>query len=182
VTSSFTLFDEVVVRAARPEWSYEPTSGAGAQRHGGRFNARGTPALYTSLDFNTCAREVRFSLNVSPYTFYHLRVISRRILDLRKQDVLEALGFTEQDLACSNWESEMHRGLDPQSNRLAAKLIAMGAHGILVPSFAPGNAGVGSNLVLWRWNDSPAEANDGTAKVRVLNRSGLPKDRSSWES
>ncbi|MEJ0016938.1 MAG: RES domain-containing protein [Acetobacteraceae bacterium] len=38
-----------VYRAHHPRWSFEPQSGAGAARSGGRFNPVGTPALYTAL-------------------------------------------------------------------------------------------------------------------------------------
>ena len=35
-------------RAHNPLWSFQPLSGAGAARAGGRFNRIGTPALYLS--------------------------------------------------------------------------------------------------------------------------------------
>ena len=53
---SAAAFKERVVRAAKPEWAYAPSSGEGAARHGGRFNPKGVEALYTSLDFDTCAK------------------------------------------------------------------------------------------------------------------------------
>ena len=193
--SIFIAFDGRVIRAAKPEWSYAPTSGKGAARHGGRFNPKGTAALYTSLDINTSAREVRFSLNVSPYTFYYLHVRSPRIVDTRDLDVLEALGASDSDLACSNWESEMHRGQVPASQALALELAGQGAHGMLVRSFAPGATEQDVNLILWAWEevsgDETAQTAPGKvrkaddavhrAQVRVLERDRLPLDRSSWE-
>ena len=42
-------FVGTIYRALNPLWMRQPLSGEGARRHGGRFNARGTPALYTAL-------------------------------------------------------------------------------------------------------------------------------------
>ena len=44
-------------RALNPVYAREPLSGRGAELYGGRFNAKGTPALYTSLDPATALRE-----------------------------------------------------------------------------------------------------------------------------
>lgn len=193
--SIFSAFDGLVVRAAKPEWAYAPTSGEGAARHGGRFNPKGMAALYTSLDLNTSAREVRFSLNVSPYTFYYLHVRSPRIVDARDLDVLKTLGAGESDLACLNWESEMHRGQLPASHAFALELLRQGAQGMLVRSFAPGATEQDVNLVLWAWEEVSGDeaaqtapdvghkADDAVhrARVRVLERDRLPLDRSSWK-
>ena len=40
-------------RALNPVYARAPLSGRGAELYGGRFNAKGTPALYTSLDPTT---------------------------------------------------------------------------------------------------------------------------------
>ncbi|MGB0496480.1 MAG: RES family NAD+ phosphorylase, partial [Kangiellaceae bacterium] len=42
-------FNGIVFRAHNPKWAYQPDSGEGAARLGGRFNPKGTPAFYTSL-------------------------------------------------------------------------------------------------------------------------------------
>jgi RES domain-containing protein len=52
-------FDGVGYRAHHPGWAYQPTSGEGAERHGGRFNRKGLGALYTSLDINTAWMEAQ---------------------------------------------------------------------------------------------------------------------------
>ena len=52
-------FQGLVYRAHNPEWSWTPLSGEGARRHGGRFNRRGVPALYTSLSPLTAIREAQ---------------------------------------------------------------------------------------------------------------------------
>lgn len=174
-------FKATVVRAAKPYWTHKPTSGAGAARHGGRFNPVGLPALYTSFSFNTCAREVGFSLNADPYTFYFLDVTSDRIIDLTDREVREALGISWTELECPNWESDMHKGEEPASHALARRLIESDYAGAVVPSFATGSTPDDRNLVLWNWTDVTEVASPDDAAVSVLMRDALPKDTSSWD-
>lgn len=171
-----------LIRAAKPYWTYAPSSGEGAARHGGRFNPVGMPALYASFGFETAAREVRFSVTADPYTFYFLDVDCRPIADLTSASVRDALGVAFADLACPNWESEMHKGIEPASHALARRLIALGYAGIIVPSFARGAQDGDRNLVLWRWEDGTGRsaAGDAASTVRVLKRASLPADLSSW--
>lgn len=175
-------FSAVVVRASKPEWSYSPESGDGAAKHGGRFNLKGMPALYTSLTLETCTKEVRFSLNQIPYTFYCLKVESSRIPDLTGPSVRKALNVDWSDLACPNWESDMNKGLVPNSQRLAARLASDGYHGILVPSFAPLADDTDVNLVLWHWKPAADKGGDPDecAWVETLEADFLPKSRASW--
>lgn len=44
-------------RALNPVHAREPMSGCGAELYGGRFNAKGTPALYGALEVMTAVRE-----------------------------------------------------------------------------------------------------------------------------
>lgn len=49
-----------------PRWAVAPTSGAGARKHGGRFNRPGVDALYLALETETAIREYqRFHAAVS---------------------------------------------------------------------------------------------------------------------
>ena len=56
-------------RAHDPQWSFTPLSGAGAAIHGGRFNPRGTEALYLSLTVMTAVKEANqgFAFKILPY-------------------------------------------------------------------------------------------------------------------
>lgn len=171
-----------VTRAARPRWSVFPASGEGAAKTGGRFNAIGVPALYTSLKFETCALEVRFALNTDPFVFYQLDVESNSIADLTSPLERQKYEVDWADIECPNWESEMNKGLVPASQRIANRLIQEGVHGILVPSFASRAGREDINLVLWKW--ATATDHDGNldmaARVTVLSPNELPQNQSSW--
>lgn len=155
----------------------------GASPLGRRFNPRGVAALYTSFDFETCARELLFGLNTEQYTFYHLAVESSAIADLSSRKVREKLGIRWPELECPTWESEMNRGVIPTTHAVATRLIERGYRGVVVPSFAPGATRDDLNLVLWAWKaaaDQQGGAGD-CAWVSVLSPEALPKDRSSWD-
>ncbi|WP_170566066.1 RES family NAD+ phosphorylase [Ruegeria atlantica] len=170
-----------MIRAAKPRWSYLPTSGEGAARRGGRFNRIGEPTLYTSLTHEAAAREVRFSLNQEPYTFYFLAVDCCQIVDMTSRDTRNALGISWNYLANDNWESEMHRGLNPSTHVVADKLKAEGYAGILVNSFAPGATPDDVNLVLWNWEAVEQLPSDKPNAVMVLHRDDLPSSDASWK-
>ena len=55
----FIRFTDPVYRAHHPRWAFDPVSGEGARRHGGRFNRPGTPALYTALRMETAWLEAQ---------------------------------------------------------------------------------------------------------------------------
>jgi RES domain-containing protein len=169
-------FAGLVYRAHNPRWAYAPTSGEGAARHGGRFNARGTPALYTALDPKTAWMEAQQGMpfKAQPLTLVAYRVDCERVVDLTDPSVRAALGLAEDTLACP-WEDLASRGVTPPTWTLAKELIQAGHQGILVPSFAPGTEAAERNLVLWRWSDRPP------CRVQVIDDFGrLPKDDTSW--
>jgi RES domain-containing protein len=179
------IFDGLVYRAHNPRWAYLPTSGEGAARHGGRFNRKGLPALYTSLDITTAWLEAQQGLpfKAQPMTLVAYRVRCERIVDLTDPATLAANRIDAADLACP-WEDLASRGLWPPSWALADALIAQDVQGALVPSFAPApnpapnpapDATPRRNLVLWRWADDPPCA------VRVIDDFGrLPQDDRGW--
>ena len=169
-------FAGLVYRAHNPRWAYAPTSGEGAARHGGRFNARGTPALYTTLDPKTAWMEAQQGMpfKAQPLTLVGYRVDCERVVDLTDPAVLSAAGIADETLGCP-WEDLATQGLTPPTWHLAKALIQAGHHGILVPSFAPGTVVTEHNLVLWRWSDAPP------CRVQVIDDFGrLPKDAASW--
>ena len=142
-------------RAHNPRWAGDPLSGEGAARHGGRFNRKGVPALYTSLDPMTAWSEAQqaFVFKPQPTTLVAYDVDCTRVADLTQRETLSTLGLAAEDLACA-WEDLADRDHTPPTWLLADRLIADGAHGAIAPSQAPGTRPDAANLVLW---DRPGE-------------------------
>ena len=188
----------ILYRAHNPRWSYAPSSGAGAGRHSGRFNRRGTPALYTALDPKTAWMEAQQGMpfKAQPLTLVAYHLDCAPIADLTDPAVLATAGIDPADLACA-WEYLAARGIEPPGWRLADDLRAAGFHGAIVPSFAPGSAptqeaailghpddravapptweGRGRTLVLWTWSAAPP------CRIEVIDDFGrLPKNAASW--
>ena len=147
-------FRGLVYRAHNPRWTWNPTSGEGARRHGGRFNRIGVPALYTSLSPVTAIRES--SLLGRPLQLITLcayDVDAEPVFDALDPSQREAQGVKTDDTFCLNWEQDMLAGKIPASQRLADRLIAAGYTGMRVQSFAPGAGTDDLNLVFWRWGN-----------------------------
>ena len=151
-------FRALVYRAHNPQWSWPPISGEGARRHGGRFNRRGVPALYTSLAPLVAIREAQpLGRPMQPLTLCTYEVDAEPVFDALDPERRQALGVTEADLACPTWEAEMRAGAIPASQALADRLIAAGHVGMRVRSYAAGASAGDLNLVLWSWSaDRPA--------------------------
>ena len=168
---------EQVYRAHHPRWAYEPSSGAGAALHGGRFNPKGTAALYTARRVETAWLEAQQGFpfkGAQPMTICAEAVDCQDIVDLSDPSERRRLGVADSDLACA-WEDLASRGQVPPSWALARRLIASGVAGIIAPSFAPGASTADLNVVFWRWADA------GPHMVRVIDDNRrLPRDDSSW--
>ena len=132
-------FRGLVYRAHNPQWSWTPLSGEGARRHGGRFNRRGLPALYTSLSPLTAIREAQpLGRPMQPLTLWAYVVDVEPVVDTLDEDQCRAPGVGHSDLVCPTWEAEMLAGVVPASQALADRLIAAGHAGMRVRSFAAG--------------------------------------------
>lgn len=59
-------FQGELYRALNPIYAREPMSGRGAELYGGRFNRKGTPALYMSLSVMTALREANQAGSLQP--------------------------------------------------------------------------------------------------------------------
>ena len=162
----------LVYRAHHPRWAYSPASGQGAALYGGRFNAKGVEALYTSRRLETAWLEAQqsFPFKAQPMTLCTYRVDCDDMVDLTSPGERTRLGIGEADLACA-WEDLAARGLAPPSWSLARRLAAQGVAGILVNSYAAGATIADINAVFWRWADTPPH------QVKVVDDFGrLPKD------
>jgi RES domain-containing protein len=96
------------------------------------------------------------------------------IVDLRTNALRRKSGIDMSDLGCA-WKYDHTHGREPASWAIARRLIANGAAGILVPSFAIRAEANMHNLVLWTWGPKPPH------HVEVYDPSGrLSKDQLSW--
>jgi RES domain-containing protein len=141
----------LLYRALNPFYARDPLSGRGASLHGGRFNRKGTPALYTSLAPLTAIREANQVGDLQPTTLVAYRTDLGPVFDSRDPAALAARGFTAADLADARWRARMIAGKPVPTQDFAAALLADGFAGLLVRSFAAGTTGTDLNLVLWRW-------------------------------
>ena len=166
----------VAYRAHDPRWSFAPLSGEGAAVHGGRFNPKGTPAVYLALSVEGVLLEMGhgFAHRFDPLTICSYEVDMDGLVDLRTAEDQERSGVSPEELAAP-WANDLATGAVPASWKLARRLIAEGSAGILVPSFARGARPGVSNIVLWRWGaDLPH-------KVQVHDPEGrLPRNQASW--
>jgi RES domain-containing protein len=159
-------------------WSYQPLSGEGAKKHGGRFNRPGKIALYTSLDPTTAWMEAQqgFPFKPQPMTLVAYQVDCPDLVDLTQTKILKKLNLTKVDLACA-WEGLSSQGQEPPTWTLADKLHEMGFVGVIAPSFAPGCKKENRNFVLWEWSDTLPH------RISVIDDLGrLPKSGESWKT
>lgn len=143
-------FQGTCYRARDPKWAFSPLSGDGAKTHGGRFNAKGMPALYLALTIDGVIVETTqgFAHRLDPLTICSYHVDVDDVVDLRDDNGRKAKGVALAALACA-WADDVANGRYPASWRIADRLISQGSAGVLVPSFAIGARPDMTNLVLW---------------------------------
>ena len=138
-------------RALNPVYAREPLSGRGAELYGGRFNAKGTPALYTALAVMTAVREANQVGALQPTTLVSYDAEIERIFDTCDPAALASEDMDASALADQGWRDEMKATGLARTQAFSQRLIAKGFHGLLVRSFAPGASSDDMNLVLWAW-------------------------------
>ncbi len=148
----FVLPQPPLYRALNPVYARDPLSGKGAALNGGRFNRRGRAALYTALSAVGAVDEANQAGR--PFEPVTLVCYTGRIgpcLDGTDLAHLAAMGLTAALLAADDWRLQMRaRGLSG-AQVACERLITLGYHGLIAPSFAPGAAPGARNLVLWHW-------------------------------
>lgn len=138
-------------RALNPLYAREPLSGRGAELYGGRFNAKGVPALYAALSIMTALREANQVGSLQPTTLVAYDADIERVFDARDPLALAEHGLDRSALADTGWREQMKTSGEARTQAFAGRLIAEGYHGLLVRSFAPAAGEDDLNLVLWRW-------------------------------
>ncbi len=141
-------------RALNPVYAREPLSGHGAALHGGRFNAKGTPALYTALDPATALREANQAGSLQPTVLVSYNADLGPIFDTRDPDKLCQHGMSDTALTDPGWRRKMLEGDIIPTQDFAGGLIADGFAGLLIRSYARGTSEteMGFNIVLWQWS------------------------------
>jgi RES domain-containing protein len=147
-------FQGHLYRALNPIYAREPMSGRGAELYGGRFNRKGTPALYLSLSVMTALREANQAGSLQPTTLVCYDADIERIFDSRDETALRAEGMDPVSLADPTWRDRMKATGEAKAQTFARHLAAAGYNGLLVRSFAPGATENDINLVLWQWSDA----------------------------
>lgn len=142
-------------RALNPVYARDPLSGRGAELYGGRFNPKGTPALYASLSPVTALREANQVGTLQPTMLVAPEADIAPVFDVRDGDALSAFGMTHVDLASTAWRDEMIEHGESKTQEFARRLTAEGYAALLVPSFARGAPHNALNLVIWRWTSAP---------------------------
>jgi RES domain-containing protein len=134
------------------------------------------PALYLALTLEGMLMEMGhgFGRRFEPLTICSYSVDVDDIIDLRTDNARAAMAIDLAAMA-SPWALERSAGRTPASWGLCTTLLARGAAGILVPSFANGATPATHNLVLWRWGTTAPH------RVEVHDPTGrLPRNPSSW--
>jgi RES domain-containing protein len=142
-------------RALNPIYASEPLSGRGAELYGGRFNRKGTPALYLSLSVMTALREANQAGSLQPTTLVSYDADIERVFDSRDEAALRAKGMDGAALSDATWRDQMKTAGEAKTQSFGRGLAAAGYHGLLVTSFVPGATDDDLNLVLWKWSETP---------------------------
>jgi len=152
-------------RALNPIHARTPLSGAGAALHGGRFNAKGKPALYTALSIMGAVAEAnQIGRPFEPVTLVSYQADLGNLLDTDDYTHLAAHGINPQVLAADDWRLQMASRGKSASQDLGLHLAGLGYAGMIVPSFARGTAPGSRNLVLWQWDGLQVTDTEGRLK------------------
>lgn len=156
--ASAAPFDGPCFRSVELAWAHpdDVTSGEGTRLHGGRFAAKGTRAVYASLDEETATREVtarkvrlggqaQIALKDYPRLTYVLSIQTRKCVDLRNTGNIKVL----EDLLRAVSDPD---DLGP-SQEVGAYLAEKGIDAVLFPSVT----GAGANVAAFLDSDLPAK-------------------------
>lgn len=170
----FRKIQSLGYRMLTPKWAHQPYSGNGAALCGGRFNRKGNPALYLSLEPETAVAEFAQSSPIfGPGTLACYRLVLTHVVDFSG-------GYAPHwDSLWQSWDCEWKRlaymeGIEPPSWVIADLAQSQNASGILFPSTK--RVG-GTNLVIY-----PESVLVGQDEIMVHDPDGhLPKHSGSWD-
>lgn len=161
----------ILWRAYVPRWSYQPLSGEGAARFGGRWNPVGVPTIYAARELSTAWAEYNQGFVQHPALIAQLELSGAHLADLTDAAIRETLRV-DASIHRTEWRSDLDEGRVPATHVVHRDLTEAGFHGVVYPSFmSPG----GTCVALWRWNGP----ND--PQLRVVDPEGrLPISPASW--
>ena len=115
---------------------FDPVSGAGARRRGGRYNPpQSFPVLYLALTTTVAAAELRHGAeriglqarDALPRELYRIDLHLERVVDLRQPEALAALNVTRNDLLAAS---------QLRSRQIGTAASHLGIQALLAPSAA----------------------------------------------
>lgn len=129
-------------------------SGAGARKHGGRWNPPRFNCVYGSLDPTTAQEESYAAYDkygiprskMSPRVRVAINLKLQHVLDLSTPAALKTLGVSRKELAAVDWEAEMNAGDEALTQAIGRLAFDEELEGIIVPSSRTVG---GKNLVLF---------------------------------
>ena len=140
-----------IYRALNPVYVRAPLSGRGAELYGGRFNAKGIPALYLAVDPAGALREANQAGSLQPTVLVSYKTNLGPIFDFRDTGGLRLHGMAQSALADAGWLTKMLDGQAVPTQDFAAALISNGFAGLLFQSYAKGASATDFNIALWKW-------------------------------
>ena len=160
-----------------------PLSIVGSLKGSGRYNiGLNLPgfepfgAVYTSLEAVTATREMRFpSAPETPYVLFPVRATLARVLDLRGEEVVEALELDEAKLYAPWREVSKILGRPAYPQLVGARLFSAGVEALLTHSVVDEDS---TNLTIYPANltgDSRVSVTGGVDDPRVVDVL-LPED------
>jgi RES domain-containing protein len=167
-----TSLETVAYRVHVPRWSFDPVSGAGAARFGGRLNRPGVPALYLSLETATALAEYQqLAPLLPPGVIVAYQVKLEQVVDFR-DGVGPGWSSIWRSFYCDWRRMLFHEAVEPPSWAIGDAAMASGAGGIL---FRSALASAGCNLVVFTETLGHADQ----LIVHDPQRT-LPVDQASW--